>query len=202
MARNDGVLLVLCSGSMSIQPWWGSSTSSLFAMIENAPTTIRKFEIKGAAQSDDAYQQCVFQNVNAFQCTLPSPLTEPASVRLNDGDFVGVEIIESMTGSAAKYPLDSCSSSSAFLAEAVGGHSNGNGNGLNFWAWTALSVGALVCVMSTVAFAMWRWRSRKLNGKVSFEETEDREQAVEETEIQSESTVMTVGMEVDGQHHL
>ena len=28
-----------------------------------------------------------------------------------DGDFVGVDIIESMTGSAAKYPLDSCSAS-------------------------------------------------------------------------------------------
>ena len=98
---------------MTISPWWGSTASSMYAIVSNAPASITSFEIKGADQSDSEYQQCVYQNLNAFQCTISGgALKEPASVRLNNGAYYGVNIIESMSGSAEEYPQSTCTTNS------------------------------------------------------------------------------------------
>jgi len=114
---NGGGSSTTCSvssnwGSMKINPYWGSSASSLYAVITNPPDSITSFEIKGYGQSDNQYRTCVLQNVNSYQCDLGSALAEPASVRLNRGSYIGNNIIVSMTGSSAQYPLSSCGSSS------------------------------------------------------------------------------------------
>jgi len=99
---------------MTVSPWWGSTASSLYAIVSNAPETITNFEIRGADQSDSEYQSCTYMNAGAFQCSISNgPLTEPASVRMNDGTYVGVDIIVSMDGSADEYPLESCTTDSS-----------------------------------------------------------------------------------------
>eukprot|EP00486_Rosalina_sp_Unknown_P009123 CAMPEP_0201578788 /NCGR_PEP_ID=MMETSP0190_2-20130828/25847_1 /ASSEMBLY_ACC=CAM_ASM_000263 /TAXON_ID=37353 /ORGANISM="Rosalina sp." /LENGTH=232 /DNA_ID=CAMNT_0048012363 /DNA_START=260 /DNA_END=955 /DNA_ORIENTATION=+ len=100
-------------GSMTISPYWGSNTKQISAIISNAPSTITSFEMKGYGQTDNQYQNCVIQNIglNMWQCDFSNALTEPASIRLNNGDYIGNNIIISMTGSTAEYPLSSCSGS-------------------------------------------------------------------------------------------
>jgi len=113
MTASSGCYVSSEWGDMTISPWWGSTASSMYAIISNSPVSITSFEIRGADQTDNEYQQCVYQNLNAFQCTISGgALTEPASVRLNGGDYSGVDIIESMAGSAVEYPLSSCTTDS------------------------------------------------------------------------------------------
>jgi len=187
-------------GSMRIQPWWGSSASSMFAMISNAPTTITSFEIKGANQGDAAYQNCVYQNTNAFQCSIAGgALTEPASVRLNGGVFEGVHIIESMTGTGDQYPLSSCSSA-AFTAGDANGDDDESGHGLNGVGLVAVIICILICVAAAVGFAVWRWRAQRVNGKAYFKETADEEVDQQQMVVgmgSTEDMEMTVEVEVN-----
>lgn len=168
-------------GAMTISPYWGSSTSLMFAMISNAPSTISSFSIRGADQSDSEYQRCVLQNVNFFQCTISGgALMEPASVLLNDGAYSGLNIIESMTGSNAEYPLSSCNAA-AFTADDGG---QGAESGVSRSGMIAIVFcGLLLCFALAAVVAVWRWKRSGAKKTVPRtdrpEEAEDAKMVVE-----------------------
>jgi len=180
-------------GAMTINPYWGSSTSQFFAFVYNAPSTITSFEIRGFGQSDSAFTSCVLQNVNFFQCTPASALTEPATVRLTGagGTYYGENVIESMTGSAVRYGADTCSDASAFTVDDE--DSGEEGEASNLAVIVAVALCCLVCLAG--ACWMWRWRMRSKRGRAYFKESVDAP-VKEETEEQ-DTTEIVVEVEAD-----
>ena len=94
---------------MKVSPYWGSTNTRFVAEIYYAPTNfLSTFEIRGYGQSDSQFIKCIKQNANLFICPTTSALQTPASVRIN-GQYYGQNIITSMIGSLAQYPVLSCS---------------------------------------------------------------------------------------------
>eukprot|EP00483_Globobulimina_turgida_P006310 UN06320 len=125
--------------------------------------TITSFAIRGADQSNDEYQDCVMQNANFWQCVIRGgALQEPTSVKLNDGEYYGINIIESMTGSSVQYPQTGCSGRFTFEEE--------NESGISWTVWFAICVlvGLGICIIGGICF--YRKRMKKGKGYVSNNE--------------------------------
>jgi len=192
-SSNSGCSVSSNWGSMKINPYWGSSTSSMYALIYNAPMSITSFAIRGADQS--TYQSCVYQNHNAFQCTITGgALKEPASVVLNGGAYTGNNIIVSMTGSSALYPLSSCSASAAF----ENGEDTVDEEPHHVYQFNAFEVIAiiLVCIFGICVAVVFFCKAAKkrVRGKQYFKDDE-KEEVPDEEEIDIEVSII----EEDGQ---
>merc|ERR1712190_571120 len=178
-------------GSMKINPYWGSTTSFLSAMIYNSPTTITSFSIKGSGQS--SYQSCVRQSPTMFQYYGMGTISEPASVMLNGGAYYGIDIIESMTGSSAMYPLSSCSGSigSGFAlyntTDVKDEDVDTDGNGtdwLHIVQYCGFTLSGLAVIVASI-HRIRQSRKKKANAmeKVEADENVDGDDNAEEIEI-------------------
>ncbi len=131
----------------------------MYAMITGSPARITSFEIRGSNQNNNEFQRCVYQNSNAFQCSLSGgALAEPASVKLNGGAYYGLNIIESMTGSSEMYPLTPCMGQATMEMDE-------DGNAVR-WPWTVwfvivAMVLVFICLIVGVAIYLKRKKQRK-----------------------------------------
>merc|ERR1719461_1836424 len=167
-------------GSMKINPYWGSTTSFLNAMIYNAPTTITSFSIKGSGQS--SYQSCVRQSATMFQCYGMGTINEPASVMLNGGAYYGIDIIESMTGSSAMYPLSSCSGSigsgfALYNTTDVKDEDNDAGDNGTDWLHIVQYCGFTLSGLAVIVASIHRIRQSKKKKANAMEKVKDEENA-------------------------
>merc|ERR1711933_578982 len=165
-------------GSMKINPYWGSTTSFLSALIYPAPATITSFSIKGSGQS--SYQSCVRQSATMFQCYGMGTISEPASVMLNGGAYYGIDIIESMTGSSAMYPLSSCSGSigsgfSLYNTTDVKDESNDTDDNGTDWLHIVQYCGFTLSGLAVIVASIHRIRQSKKKKANAMEKVEDEE---------------------------
>merc|ERR1739838_623466 len=101
----------------------------------------------------------------------------------------------SMTGSATTYPLSSCTASTFTLDD----DDKNDGNGYGMSAIAVIWVVFCILIFVTALFVIWRRRTRRLNGKAYFKETEDEQHAVMDSKHgqETEDTAMTVEVEVE-----
>merc|ERR1712157_521056 len=168
--------------------YWGSTTSFLSAMLYNSPVTITSFSIKGSGQS--SYQSCVRQSATMFQCYGMGTINEPASVMLNGGAYYGIDIIESMTGSSAMYPLSSCSGSigsgfSLYNTTDVKDEDDTNGDDNDTdWLHIIQYCGFTLSGLAVIVASVHRIRQSRKKKANAMEKVEDEENVDDAEEIE------------------
>merc|ERR1712241_957701 len=105
-------------------------------------------------------------------------ISEPASVMLNGGAYHGIDIIESMTGSSAMYPLSSCSGSigsgfSLYNTTDVKDENDtvGNDNGTD-WLHIVQYCGFTLSGLSVIVASVHRIRQSRKNKANAMEKVE------------------------------
>ena len=155
-------------GSMTISPWWGSTSASMYLKITNPPASITAFGIKGKGQS--SYKDCTLQNANFWYCAPGSSLTAPASVKLNGGSYYGIDIIESMSGSTAEYGYgQGCA--------VVSSYTEGDEDGSDAMEWTTIFAIIMSCLIGigliiTGLVCLYK-HNKKKKGTAYFEDNAD-----------------------------
>merc|ERR1711884_450844 len=118
-------------------------------------------------------------------------IREPASVMLNSGAYYGIDIIESMTGSSAMYPLSSCSGSigsgfSLYNTTDVKDEDSDAGDNGTDWLHIIQYCGFTLSGLAVIVASIHRIRQSRKNKANAMEKVEDEENVddnAEEIEI-------------------